>query len=536
MKRRDFFKTTVIGGAVLTVPTLASCALEPEKQKFEKWKVDFEYDELTIAQFHEKLKKGELSVRRLTDLYLQRINALDKSGPQLNAVIEINPEAQMIADERDEELRNGKVRGPLHGVPVLIKDNIDTGDKMQTTAGSLALAGFFAEKDAPLVARLREAGAVLLGKTNLSEWANFRSTRSSSGWSGRGGQTLNPYVIDRSPCGSSSGSGVAVAANLCLAAIGTETDGSIVCPSGISGIVGIKPTVGRWSGHGIIPISKSQDTAGPMTRSVEDAFLLLRELSDAAPAFVNENWHFDGHSKLERGALKGARIGVARQYFGFHPKVDKHMETAIAVLRSLGAEIIDPVDFKNFGEAGQHEWHVLLYEFKAGLADYFSQHPHAPIKNLEEMIAFNMANELSEMPWFGQEIAFEAQKKGDLNSPEYLEALAKCKQLTREGGIDLVMHTHRLDAIIAPTNGPAWNIDWVNGDHFGGGSSDYAAISGYPSITVPAGQVNGLPVGISFFGRAWSEQLLINLAFDFEQETNHRKKPRFLNHPEPDLV
>jgi amidase len=535
MKRRDFFRTTVIGGTALTLPAFTGCISRPEKMKSDQWSVDFEYDELTIAQFQAKLQKGELSSRQLTDVYLQRMEAVDKSGPQLNAVIEINPEARKIADERDEEFRNGKIRGPLHGVPVLIKDNIDTGDKMQTTAGSLALAGFFANNDAPLVTRLRDAGAVLLGKTNLSEWANFRSTRSSSGWSGRGGQTLNPYVLDRSPCGSSSGSGVAVAANLCLAAIGTETDGSIVCPSGINGIVGIKPTVGRWPGQGIIPISKSQDTAGPMARSVQDAFLLLQALSDESPATVPNYWLLNEQSQLVRGALKGARIGVARQYFGFHKKVDERMEHAIGVLRSLGAEIIDPVEFKNFGEAGRYEWQVLLYEFKAGLSDYFTQHPHAPIKSLEDIIAFNTANALSEMPWFGQEIAVEAQKKGDLNSPEYLEALAKCKQLTREGGINQVMDTHQLDAIIAPTNGPAWNIDWVNGDHFGGGSSDYAAISGYPSITVPAGVVNGLPVGISFFGRAWSEQLLINLAFDFEQESNLRIKPRFLKSPEPDL-
>jgi len=420
----------------------------------------------------------------------------------------------------------------LHGIPVMIKDNIDTGDKMMTTAGSLALSGNVVEKDAFIVKKLREAGAVLLGKTNLSEWANFRSDNSSSGWSGRGGQVRNPFCLDRSPCGSSSGTGAAVSANLCVIGIGTETNGSIVCPSGINGLVGIKPTLGMWSRQGIIPIAHSQDTAGPMCRNVTDAAILLGALAESDPN--------DAETHLEKGdiqkdytvylkadGLKGKRIGVASQMLPSDKKVKALFMQAIDDLKDAGAEIVEEVNFENNRKWGNPSYEVLLYEFKADLNKYLAEHPTAPQKTLEDIIAFNKANADKEMPWFDQEIFEAAQAKGDLTTEEYLEALKSAKLYAGKEGIDKVMEEHQLDAIIAQTNGPAWTIDWVNGDYFSGGSSSPAAISGYPNITVPMGFVEGLPIGISFFGKAWSEPKLLEVAFSYEQKTNHRKKPGF---------
>ena len=419
----------------------------------------------------------------------------------------------------DEERKSGKVRGPLHGIPVLIKDNIDTGDQMQTTAGSQALVGAPAPDDAIIIGKLREAGAVLLGKTNLSEWANFRSSHSSSGWSGRGGQVRNPFCTDRSPCGSSSGTGAAVSANLCAIGIGTETDGSIVCPSGINGVVGIKPTVGLWSGDGIIPISHSQDTAGPMARTVLDAAILLGALSEKGQDYTQA---------LDMNGLKNARIGIASDFFGFHSGVEKLMAEAIQTMKNAGAIIVENLKFDNREEWGKLEWLVLISEFKADLNAYLKIRTGLKVQSLADLIEFNKTNAETELKWFAQEIFEEAEKTNGLEDPVYREALSKVHELTRKKGIDLLMDKHQLDALIAPTNGPSWTIDLVNGDHFGGGSSEPAAISGYPNISVPAGYVQGLPVGISFFGRAWSEATLIKLAYAYEQASKHRKSPGFL--------
>jgi amidase len=449
-------------------------------------------------------------------------------------VIDVNPEALAIADALDAERKTKGARGPLHGVPILIKDNIDTADKMMTTAGSLALEGSIAARDAFVVERLRAAGAVILGKTNLSEWANFRSTKSTSGWSGRGGQVKNPYVLDRNPCGSSSGSGAAIAANLAAAAIGTETDGSIVCPSTVSGLVGIKPTVGLVSRAGIIPISHSQDTAGPMTRTVADAAALLEAIAGVDPR--------DGETKRSAGkpvafmkalnadALRGARIGVARKrYFGYSPVTDRLMDAAIAHLKARGAVIVDPADIATAGQFEDCEFEILLYEFKANLNAYLKGlGPAAKVHSLDDVIEFNEREKAREMPFFGQEILLMAQKKGPLTSAGYQKAVATCRALSRTKGIDAVMMKHRLDAIVAPTGSPAWPIDLVNGDHFLGASSTPAAVAGYPNITVPAGHVHGLPVGISFIGRPWTDAKLIGLAYAYEQATKHRRPPTFL--------
>ncbi|HYE13281.1 MAG TPA: amidase, partial [Pyrinomonadaceae bacterium] len=441
--------------------------------------------------------------------------------------------ALAIARERDEEARQGRLRGPLHGVPVLIKDNIDTADRMKTTAGSLALVNARPQRDAFVVERLRQAGAVIIGKTNLSEWANFRSTRSTSGWSARGGQTRNPYALDRNPCGSSSGSGAAVAANLCLAAVGTETDGSIVCPASACGIVGIKPTLGMVSRSGIIPIAHSQDTAGPMARTVADAAALLQALAgfDARDRETERGAALrdaDFARSLDPAALRGARIGVARKSFGFNDRVDKLMEEALDVMKRSGAVLVDPADLPTHGKFDDSEFEVLLYEFKADLNKYLASlapggdHP----RTLAGLIEFNERNSDREMPYFGQEIFIRAEKKGPLTERAYRAALRKNHLLARAQGIDAVMRRHRLDAIVAPTGGPAWTTDLVNGDHFSGGSSSPAAVAGYPNITVPAGFVHGLPVGISFFGRAFTEARLIGLAYAYEQLTKHRQPPR----------
>jgi amidase len=439
----------------------------------------------------------------------------------------------------DEERRSGKVRGPLHGIPVLIKDNIGTADRMSTTAGSLALAGSVPGQDSFIVRKLREAGAVILGKTNLSEWANFRSGKSTSGWSGRGGQTRNPYALDRNPCGSSSGSGAAVSANFCAVAVGTETDGSIVCPSSANGIVGIKPTLGLVSRTGIIPIAHSQDTAGPMARSVADAAILLGVLAgadpaDAATGAARGGNHNDFARYLDPNGLKGVRIGVARKFFAFSERVDKLMEDALQAMKHQGAELIDPADIPTFGKFDDSETEVLLFEFKADLNAYLTGlGPKAPVRSLKDLIEFNERNRASEMPYFGQDLFLKAQSKGPPTSQAYRKARARNHRLSRIEGIDAVLKKHRLDALVAPTGGPAWPTDLINGDHFTGGSSTPAAVAGYPNINVPAGFIFGLPVGISFFGAAWSEPRLIRIAYAYEQATRLRKPPQFL--PTADL-
>ncbi|MBI1759903.1 MAG: amidase [Acidobacteria bacterium] len=496
----------------------------------------FQIEEATVNQLQDAQNSGAQSAQLLVEAYLNRIDELDKHGPAINSVIELNPDALSIADQLDAERKAGKVRGPLHGIPVLIKDNIDTHDRMMTTAGSLALEGSIAPRDAFIVEQLRKAGAVILGKTNLSEWANFRSSKSISGWSGRGGQTRNPYALDRNPCGSSSGSGAAAAANLCAVAVGTETDGSIVCPSTTNGLVGIKPTLGLVSRAGIIPIAHSQDTAGPMARTVADAAALLNALTgvdprDALTRTSTGKADRDYTRFLAPHGLTGARLGVVRKSFGFNEHVDKLMEAAIEVMRQKGAIIIDPADIPTAGKFDASEFEVLLYEFKADLNAYLKTlGPNAPVKTIKDIIAFNEKHADRELKFFGQDTMLKAQAKGDLHSPAYRKALAKNHLLTGAQGIDAVMTKYRLDALIAPTGGPAWTVDYANGDHFTGGFSSASAVAGYPHITVPAGFVYGLPVGISFAGRAWSEPKLISLAYAFEQATLRRKPPQFLEH------
>jgi len=499
----------------------------------------FELDELSLDELGEGMRTGRWTARDLTALYLGRIEALNLRGPELRAVIETNPDALEIADRLDAARRDGDEVGPLHGIPILLKDNIGTHDRTTTTAGSYALEGSIPRADSAVASQLRAAGAVLLGKANLSEWANFRSTRSSSGWSARGGQCRNPYILDRNPCGSSSGSAAAVSANLAGAAIGTETDGSVVCPSHACGIVGIKPTVGLVSRAGIIPLSHTQDTAGPMARSVRDAALVLGALtgvdrSDSVTEASVGNAHGIYTGFLDPAGLRGARIGVARAYAGYHEKVDALFEDALDAMRAEGAEIIDPADPGSIGDMGVPEWTVLLYEFKADLNDYLSQlGPEAPVRSLEEIIEFNERESARQMPWFGQEILLLAQEKGPLTEKPYLDALATARSLAREKGIDEIMDRYQLDALVAPTGGPAWVTDLVNGDHFAGSSSEPAAIAGYPNICVPGGFVHGLPVGLSFFGRAWSEPKLLRISYAFEQATRHRRAPAFLSELDP---
>lgn len=518
MDRRDFLKTTLISGTA----AMAGLGKTEEADSVRP----FELEEATVSDLRRAIAEGSETSASLTRKYVERIQEVDRRGPRVNAVIEVNPDAMAIAEKRDRERKEGKVVGLLHGLPILIKDNIDTADKMSTSAGSLALAANKAKEDAPIVAQLREAGAVILGKTNLSEWANFRSTKSTSGWSGRGGQTRNPYALDRNPCGSSSGSGAAASANLCVAAVGTETDGSIVCPSTSNGLVGIKPTLGLLSGKGIIPISHSQDTAGPMARTVKDAAILLSALATMAAPRVPGN---DYVKFLDPKGMRGVRIGVARKFFGFNPKVDAIMEEAIRAMKKLGAVIVDGADLPSHGQYDDTEFEVLLYEFKADLNRYLKGMPkEIPYRNLKDLIAFNEKNRDKEMPFFGQEIFQMAQAKGPLSEKTYKDALAKNRRLSRAEGIDAALRKHRISAIIAPTGGPAWTTDPLNGDHYTGGSSTPAAVSGYPAITVPAGNVRGLPVGITFFGTAWSEPTLIKLAYAFEQETKARTAPKFL--------
>ena len=531
--RRDFLRVSA-----LTVGATACGSVDEERPGetaalVRETSSDFQLEETAIADLTASMRSGDRTTRSIVSQYLSRIQQLDRQGPMLQSVIETNPDALNISEELDREREAGTVRSPLHGVPVLLKDNIDTADQMTTTAGSLALQGSIPLGDSTVAHRLREAGAVLLGKANLSEWANYRSTRSSSGWSARGGQCRNPYALDRSPCGSSSGSGVAVSANLVTVAIGTETDGSIVCPASTNGIVGIKPTVGLVSRSGIVPISATQDTAGPMARTVRDAVVVLGLIAgvdtrDPATEVAGTLGLDDYTPFLDEAGLTGARIGVQRSAFGFHPLVDRLMEDAIVLMRDRGATIVDPIALRPSPTMRRAEVEVMAYEFKTGLNAYLAALPNAEIRSLADLIAFNEAHAGEEMPYFGQERLVEAQRRGSLSEDRYQEAHAVARRLSREEGIDRAMDADTLDAVIAPTGGPAWVIDHVNGDHFSGGSSSLPAVAGYPNITVPAGYVQGLPVGLSFFGRAWSEPTLIRTAYAFEQASRHRQQPAFL--------
>jgi len=495
----------------------------------------FELEEATIADLQSAMSSGRYTARSIVEQYLARIDALDQKGPSLNHIVELNPDALAIADQLDNERKAGKTRGPLHGIPVLIKDNIDTADRMHTSAGSLALASHIAARDSFVAERLRAAGAIILGKTSLSEWANFRSTHSTSGWCGRVGQGKNPYALDRNTSGSSSGSGGACAASYCTIAIGTETDGSVTSPSAAHGLVGIKPTVGLIGRSGIVPIAHSQDTAGPMTRTVRDAAILLGALTGVDPHDVATNAsrgrsHADYTSFLDENGLRGARIGVIRErYMGYNPKTDAIVVSAIDVMKQRGATIVDPANLATAGKYEDAEFEVLLYEFKADLNAYLQGvAPNVPVHSLADVIAFNARNAPAEMPYFAQEIMEQAQKKGPLTDPKYKAALAKAKRMSGPEGIDATMAKHKLDALIAPTQGPVWLTDLVNGDPGGFNVfSGPAAVAGYPHITVPMGFVQGLPVGLSFVGGAWSEATLLKLAYAFEQATKARRKPEF---------
>jgi amidase len=485
----------------------------------------------TVTELASLLERGETTAEAIVEHYLDRIERIDRSGPCLRSVLEVNPDAMAIARQLDGERRRAGTRGPLHGVPVLVKANVDTGDRMTTTAGSLALAGHRARHDAFAVAQLRRAGAVILGKTNLSEWANFRSTRSASGWSSEGGQTRNPHALDRSPCGSSSGSGVAIAADLAAAAIGTETDGSITCPAAVNGIVGFKPTVGLLSRGGIIPVASSQDTAGPMTKSVEDAALLMDALvgldpGDASTSVVGERgpWHF--REALERG-VRGARLGVARRAFEVHDRAAEAGEAALETLRELGAELVEGVDLGGVDAVRQEELTVLLYEVKVGIDAYLAEHPDAPVRSLADVVAFNREHAARVMPYFGQELFERALAGGGVEEGAYREARARCLRAARDEGIDRAMRELRLDAIVAPTTGPAWVTDPIAGDRGLAGVWPAAAIAGYPHVTVPAGRAFGLPIGVSFFAGACDDATVLALAHAFERAARARVKPSF---------
>lgn len=532
LTRRSFFGVSAAGVIAIQNTRLGSV------DKFALVGVQapaFALEELTIDDLQSRMRSGSETSESLTRQYLDRIEAIDQRGPAINAVIELNPDAVSIASQLDAERKAGKVRGALHGIPVLIKDNIDTADKMHTTAGSLALADNIAAKDSFVAERLRAAGAVILGKTNLSEWANFRSTHSTSGWSGRGGQTRNPYALDRTPSGSSSGSGSAVAASYCAVAIGTETDGSVTSPAAAAALVGIKPTVGLIGRSGIIPIAHSQDTAGPMARTVRDAAILLGALTgidpgDPATRASGGRALADYTAVLDKNGLRGARIGVARKrYTGYHAETDKLLTSALDLMRQHGATIVDPANITTAGKTDDSEFDLLLYEFKADLNAYLAKlAPNVAVHSLADVIAFNNKSAGRELRYFGQEIMEQAQKKGPLTEQRYRDTLGKNRRLMGVEGIDATMRTHRLDALVAPTQGPASLIDLVNGDAGGGGSfTSPAAVAGYPHITVPMGFVRGLPVGLSFVGRAWSEATLLKLAYAFEQASPSRRRPGF---------
>ncbi len=534
--RRAFLRSGLAGGLLAAAPVMRVEIMEARERPESLPEVrPFELEEITIAELQQGMQSGKYKARGIAEKYLARIETLDKHGPAVNSVIEVNPDALAIAEASDKERKQKGLRGPLHGIPVLIKDNIDTADKTMTTAGSLALVGSKPPKDSMVAQKLREAGAVIIGKTNLSEWANIRSRHSTSGWSGRGGQTKNPYALDRNPCGSSSGSGAASSANFCAAAIGTETDGSIVCPSSANGLVGIKPTVGLVSRSGIVPISHSQDGAGPMCRTVRDAATVLGALTgvdseDGATAEGQGKSYTDYTQFLKADGLRGARIGVVRKTFGFMDAVDKVMEAALEAMKKAGVILVDPVEIETAGKWSETESTVFMYELKADLNAYLARPGfNPPVKTLKDIIEFNEKNREKEMPYFGQDFFLKAEAKGPLSDKEYIEALEKNHQLARKEGIDATMDKHNLDALVGPTRGPAWLTDLIaDGDHSGGGSSGAAAVAGYPNVTVPAGFVFGLPVGISFFGRAWSEPVLIRLAYAFEQATKVRKPPKFL--------
>src|SRR5258705_3994450 len=533
--RRNFLRagiaTTV---ATAAIPALGAARAGDQSPNPDVIPRELELDVLTIDDRQQGIQSGKYSSRSLSEKYLARIQDIDKAGPRINSVIEVNPEALEIAEGLDRERKEKGPRGPLHGIPLLIKDNIDTADRMNTTAGSLALLGSTPPSDAFVAAQLRKAGAVILGKTNLSEWANIRSSHSTSGASVRGGLTRNPYTLDRNPCGSSSGTGAAVSANLCAAGVGTETDGSVVCPSSANGLAGMKPTLGLISRSGIIPIAHSQDTSGPMARTVRDVAILLGAMAGADPeenrtAASAGKIHPDYTKFLDPAGLKGARIGVVRKYFGFNDAVDQLMNKLIDEMKHAGAEITDPADIPTIGKFDDSELLVLLYELKADLAAYFARlGDTAPVKSLKDVIEFNEKHKNKEMPYFGQDLFLKSEEKGPLTSKEYLDALATNRKLTRADGIDFVMDKFKLDALVAPTGGPAWLTDLINGDHSSGGSSNTAAVAGYPNINVTVGFLYGLPVGISFFGRAWSEPALLKIANAFEQLTKARQKPMFL--------
>jgi len=534
LSRRDFITYGAAGvAAALTAGTLSASAADAESSGDAGARTGDGVKETTILELQQSMASGERTARFLTEAYLERIEEIDSAGSALNSVLALNPDALDIASALDRERQERGPRGALHGIPVLLKDNLETGDRMATTAGSLALAGSVAARDSFVAERLRGAGCVLLGKANLSEWANFRSSRSTSGWSGVGGQTRNPYALDRNPCGSSSGSGASVAASLCAAAIGTETDGSVVCPANANGIVGIKPTLGLVSRAGIVPLAHSQDTAGTMGRTVADATAMLTAIAgadsrDDATAASAQHLPADFAAFLLQDGLQGARLGVARNYTGFHEKCEALLEDALAAMRSAGARVIDPIELPHRGDYGDAEYEVLLYEFKADLNNYLAQRPSVQVKSLADLIDFNRSLADAEMPYFQQEVFEEAQEKGDLTEAPYQEALEKCKRLAGTEGIDAALKKDGLDAIVAITGGPAWLTDLVIGDHFLGGCSQPAAVAGYPHVTVPMGYVFGLPVNISFFSTAWSEPTLIRIAYAFEQLTQHRQAPRFL--------
>ena len=530
MKRRAFLATSIAAAAA----SQTACQNVPgSRATSSAAPADFELDEVSVAALAAGLERGKWTSARLVELYLARIDAIDHNGPKLGSVLALNPDAATLAGQLDQERKNGRLRGPLHGIPILLKDNIETSDHTSTTAGSLALADWRAPQDAFVAARLRAAGAVILGKTNLSEWANFRSTHSTSGWSGRGGQTKNPYALDRNPSGSSSGSGAGAASSLCAAAIGSETDGSVTSPSSINGIVGIKPTVGLVSRSGIVPISVSQDTAGPMARTVGDVAILLGVMAgvdpqDPATAASQGKAESDYTRFLDPNGLRGARLGIARKFFENNAMLDAFLNGCVDALKKAGAEVIDPADLATHGQLDAPEQQVLLYEFKDGINRYLTRlPPSSPARTLQDLIAFNEKNRDREMPFFGQELFIQAEAKGPLTDPAYLKARADCVRLSRQDGIDALLAKHKLDAIVTLTSGPAWFTDHVNGDRDTGGCTTPAAVAGYPHITVPAGFYRGLPIGLSFFSTAWSEPKLIKLAYGWEQHMNARRKPTF---------